>query len=188
MAGLFTVSDGFTSSVHPTLFPHQVSELSETEQRERLKNAFFDCLRKMNSDPVTLTGRLFFTSFVDFSFRELDSTSLCVFLPHPLCIKKKFNARSLCIFAMCVLCACVCVCVYVLLSFGFFLFFFFYKCIIVIYFVEIIVLHSAAFPLFSLFLCVCGGGVRACVRACVRTCVCVCVCVHLFFVVLIIYC
>ena len=108
MAGLFTVSDGFTSSVHPTLFPHQVSELSETEQRERLKNAFFDCLRKMNSDPVTLTGRLFFTSFVDFSFRELDSTSLCVFLPHPLCIKKKFNARSLCIFAMCVLCACVC--------------------------------------------------------------------------------
>ena len=120
MAGLFTVADGFTSSVHPTLFPHQVSELSETEQRERLKNAFFDCLRKMNSDPVTLTGRLFFfTSFVDFSFCELGSTSLCVFLPHPFCIKKFFNARSLCIFAMCVLCACVCVCVIVLWLFSF---------------------------------------------------------------------
>ena len=80
MAGLFTVADGFTNSVHPTLFPHQVSELSETEQRERLKNAFFDCFKKINSDPVTLTGRL----------SSLRSSSILVFVDSVLLLFVSF--------------------------------------------------------------------------------------------------
>ncbi|KAK7109448.1 hypothetical protein V1264_013488 [Littorina saxatilis] len=56
MEGAYTVADGMTTSAHPTLFPHQVSELSQNEQIERLKTALFDCSKRMFSEPITLAG------------------------------------------------------------------------------------------------------------------------------------
>lgn len=60
MEGAYTVADGMTTSAHPTLFPHQVSELSQNEQIERLKTALFDCSKRMFSEPITLAGKLAF--------------------------------------------------------------------------------------------------------------------------------
>ncbi|KAL8624121.1 hypothetical protein ACOMHN_036124 [Nucella lapillus] len=56
MEEVVTVADTLTTQAHPTLFLHQVAELSEEEQVEKLNRAFFNCYQQIKHQPVVLKG------------------------------------------------------------------------------------------------------------------------------------